>query len=686
MDRLRLAWDSLGQSLGIVAWSSGRTVALLLWAGLGLLTVSLLILMRTRWGQDKPIAKCIVLSVLAHFIFAGYAYSTKLVVDVPAPDRDGPGSIRLSSVHNTDHPDHAEPAEREVQPWEEPVEDQQRPDETLPPERLPIPQETPVERTPTELADSGPQLPSADMPSESPERPTPPVAAVAAPARSEAPAEATPIDTPVERRRDDTAPAVPNGPELARLAPPTTPTDVAVDRPRASENLEELATRVQRLTERPFDSDNATARLSPIEDFQATDPTDSQPGRGARPWETPPRIARATIASPADLSTLITQAVESPPRRIGDGKEMPLAYRLRLLERSQVAATAGGNDRTEAAVQAALAWLASAQSADGRWDVRAHEGGIETLVGGQDRRGSGADADTGITGLALLAFLANGQTHLEGQYRETVQRGLEFLLRSQASDGNLGGDARLFALMYCHGMGSLALSEAFALSGDERLKTAVERAVRYTIRAQDPSGGGWRYQPGDQGDMSQFGWQVMALKSAELAGIPIPDKTRAAMHRFLQSCTRGEHRGLASYRPGERSTVPMTAEALAARFFLDFDHGPETVREASAFIVRELPGDEKPNLYCWYYATLALYQAQGELWRQWNEALQTQLLRRQRDDGRLAGSWDPTTVWGGYGGRVYSTAMATLCLEVYYRYLPLYQRTTAAEGTLRARR
>jgi hypothetical protein len=85
-----------------------------------------------------------------------------------------------------------------------------------------------------------------------------------------------------------------------------------------------------------------------------------------------------------------------------------------------------------------------------------------------------------------------------------------------------------------------------------------------------------------------------------------------------------------------------------------------------------------PNLYYWYYGSLALFQLQDEAWRPWNAALQTELLSLQRKEGELAGSWDPNTVWGGYGGRVYSTAMAALCLEVYYRYLPLYGRPALA--------
>jgi hypothetical protein len=97
----------------------------------------------------------------------------------------------------------------------------------------------------------------------------------------------------------------------------------------------------------------------------------------------------------------------------------------------------------------------------------------------------------------------------------------------------------------------------------------------------------------------------------------------------------------------------------------------------------EVPGEGEANFYYWYYATLGLYQTQSEAWDQWNAALQRELLARQRNSGKLAGSWDTNTVWGGYGGRVYTTALATLCLEVYYRFMPLYVEAAATARTLR---
>ena len=92
-----------------------------------------------------------------------------------------------------------------------------------------------------------------------------------------------------------------------------------------------------------------------------------------------------------------------------------------------------------------------------------------------------------------------------------------------------------------------------------------------------------------------------------------------------------------------------------------------------------MPGSGPTDFYYYYYATLAVYQRQGSDWDRWNKALQRELLRDQRRDGAAAGSWDPDAMWGSYGGRVYSTALGALCLEVYYRYLPLYDNDFPVE-------
>lgn len=365
----------------------------------------------------------------------------------------------------------------------------------------------------------------------------------------------------------------------------------------------------------------------------------------------------------------------------------PESYRLRTAaNRMAIVQENGGDEDTEAAVQAALKWLADNQTGDGRWDARRHD-----LRSDQREGETMGTIDTGITALAVLAFLANGETHLEGDHRETVQKGLEFLLRMQAEDGNLAGHAGLPARTYCHGMAALALCEAFAMTGDQRLKPAVERATRYTLRAQH-SGGGWRYTPASQGDMSQFGWQIMALKSAELGGVPFPVENRRRSEMFIRSVSSGRFGGLASYQAQHRPSRVMTAESRVCQSLLQLKTDERAGQEAAQFILEECPGEGDRNVYYWYYGTLALFHQHGSgeprhsrEWEEWNGRLKTELCRTQRFDGRFAGSWDPDRTWGTYGGRVFQTSLSCLCLEVYYRYLPMYDESRAWHAAQRER-
>jgi hypothetical protein len=276
-----------------------------------------------------------------------------------------------------------------------------------------------------------------------------------------------------------------------------------------------------------------------------------------------------------------------------------------------------------------------------------------------------------------LAFLGAGHSHREGPYSTEVARGLDYLRRAQKSNGNLCGDAELFAQTYCHSMASFAVGEAYALTKDKRLDPIVRAATAYSLAIQHPTDGGWRYRPGDTGDTSQLGWQVMSLKSAELAGLKAPEVTWTRVDRFLRRVSRGQAGGLAVYRPeGAVPSRPMTAEALYCRQLVsgraDGGLSPGGLNEALSSILKGPPSLGEVNLYYWYYATLALHRAQNvspqaaESWRQWNEALTATLLASQNQDG----SWPETCIWGGYGGRVYTTALAAMCLEVYYRYAP----------------
>jgi hypothetical protein len=361
---------------------------------------------------------------------------------------------------------------------------------------------------------------------------------------------------------------------------------------------------------------------------------------------------------------------------------VPPVYADRVAGRRAAAAAArGGSLETERAVQAALAWLAAAQSSDGRWNAARHGGGVERSVQGHHRHGAGAKSDHGVTGLALLAFLGAGNTHQDGGYSETVARGLRFLVERQRADGSLAGDAEFFAALYCHGMAAIALAECCAMTGDASLRPPLEKAVRYTLSMQSPATGGWRYAAGDKGDTSQLGWQVMLLTSARQAGLTGLESAEARARTFLQSVSSGRSGGLAAYRPGERPSVAMTAEALVCRLFLGMPADHPCVGEAVDLLARSPPQPRSPNAYAWYYATLASFHVGGPQWEAWNLQLQAALLPLQRrESSGLDGSWDPDPVWGGHGGRVYSTAMAAMTLEVYYRHLPMHRQTMPIAG------
>jgi hypothetical protein len=235
-------------------------------------------------------------------------------------------------------------------------------------------------------------------------------------------------------------------------------------------------------------------------------------------------------------------------------------------------------------------------------------------------------------------------------------------------------------------MASLALCEAYALTGDVQLRKPVELAVGFLSRSRARDGLSWRYLPGaDRGDTSILGWVVMALKSAKVSGIPISASIQSGTLGWLGKVASGPERGLASYQPGQPATPTMTAEAWVCRQFLGVGGPGPMSDEAASYLLENGPGKKgrgSYNLYYWYYGTLAMYQQGGEAWTRWNDRVRDQIVRRQQLEGHRAGSWDPDdSDYGARGGRIYCTALATLTLEVYYRFLRLYEEPSSTPAT-----
>ena len=438
-------------------------------------------------------------------------------------------------------------------------------------------------------------------------------------------------------------------------------------------------------------------------------------GAGSLPL---PRVSAGVSASGALSSAesmLERDMRQQPSLRAGPEK----VYELRGPGRRRAAALEfGGTAESEGAVERSLRWLASVQSADGRWDASDFGSGlVEKDENGTNREFAGREADTGVTGLVILCYLGAGYTHEQGPYAAVVNRALDWLLRQQGRDGNLFGRSELFAQMYCHAIATYAIGEAcgllrptrpeFVVGADgpepvlsegvvgverrvteERLRRGLALAVRFILARQDSMSGGWRYQPGQAGDVSMLGWQLMALKSAELAGIPIAGEVRSRIEEFLTRAAQGDSGGLFGYLPpgaegdaGARRVSPaMTAEALFSRQMLGIRKDAAGVLEAVSYLGRNGPALADKNFYYWYYGSLAMYQQGGREWDLWNERVRELLIAEQVVNGPYAGTWDATDIWGRYGGRLYATTFATLTLEVYYRFLPLHREGLLMEG------
>jgi hypothetical protein len=350
----------------------------------------------------------------------------------------------------------------------------------------------------------------------------------------------------------------------------------------------------------------------------------------------------------------------------------------------------GGSDKTEAAVAAGLAYLADHQKGEGFWGDPS------------DFHSKYRHVSVGKTGLAMLAFLGASHTHQSNsEYSRVVARAVAFLRAVQDErTGHFGNSSA-----YSHAIATYALAECHALTGDKALRPTLERATAWILAQQDRRRdprlfGGWGYYYPDGSDFQNGGradtwprasvtaWQVMALESARLGGLEVPDRAFADARVFLKNAwdvERGAYRY--SHDPdrlgGSYAVLPgSTPASLFALSLLGEDVAARDYRAARRFVMDRVPdgyryiGDDAfvhqavGNLYFYYYGTLAMFRVGGRQWEAWNTGLKQTLLPAQNADG----SWEPLSVYArDYAGdddddRVYTTAMCVLTLEIYYRY------------------
>lgn len=342
---------------------------------------------------------------------------------------------------------------------------------------------------------------------------------------------------------------------------------------------------------------------------------------------------KEALAAYARAAAVFEAAIAPAPPQVALGAAAGAAFRGR----------AAGRD--EGPVERALRWLAAHQDADtGGWDAD----GFMKHDPKEDRcDGKGApEADVLVTGLAALAFLGAGHTDRGGPYGGNVLGALAFLLAAQKDDGTFGtGSLRADAVA------TVALSEAYVLTRDPRLKAPVERGVAALVRQQ---AGGW------QDDAALTAWCASAIASARGAGLEAPERALADALAWIEAAT-----DRATGRVGKEG---KTERATAAAVFLRRLCG-RPAHAGTALCAGKPPvwsaDDGTIDMEYWRFGTLALYHAGGADWRAWSGAMKAAIVDRQQAAGSRAGSWDPV---GVEGGRVEATALLAMSLEAYYRY------------------
>ncbi len=386
-------------------------------------------------------------------------------------------------------------------------------------------------------------------------------------------------------------------------------------------------------------------------------------------------------------------------RLLFDPLHEPIAAVRQDPQRKKWIGAYGGTAESEAAVRRGLDWLARHQASDGHWgpdalrarpEGRCKPGDVCSEGGGEHR--------AALTGLAVLAFQAGGHYDFNGnEYSGCVRQALAWLLEHQRPDGaffdpehNQG-----FCNMYEHGIAAFALADAceMAVSAgrvpEDRYCQAAQKAVQFIQYAQH-NDGGWRYseEHAPPSDVSVSGWQVLAMNAAREAKIAaIGDDCQARMLTFFNRC-EDRASGRTFYQPHYNlpSDAPTAIGMLVHQFLLHQPDAPLVAAGAnylageaeSSFgrgrwkrANRRRPASAPGDYYTFYNGTLAMFQAGGGAWKRWNDVIRDMVIERQCDanEGCRRGSWDPMdNNWDHQGGRVYSTALAVLTLEVYYRY------------------
>ena len=347
--------------------------------------------------------------------------------------------------------------------------------------------------------------------------------------------------------------------------------------------------------------------------------------------------------------------------------------------RKKMLTDGGGTADTERAVAGAVNWLARHQNPDGSWGCKTFAKQCKDPTCSVDLAAEAAEYQMAATAFGLLPYFAAGQTHeTPGPYKVVIGRGLTWMMKTQdPKTGRLGSGS-----MYEHGLATIAMCEAYGLSKDRRLQPHAQAAIAFIEDAQNDTSGGWHYSanPPTAGDTSVVGWQLMALKSGEMAGLRVNPQTLVKDKGYLKTVAKGKSGGQFSYMAESGPTHTMSAVGLLCNQYGGMKRTDPAMVEGQAYVMANLPSAEG-NPYFLYYATQVMHNLPGPEWDTWNRHARRFLIKTQIREGCATGSWSPQGK-PHVMGPVMMTSICALTLEVYYRYLPLYQiedKKTAAK-------
>ncbi|MCH2206880.1 MAG: hypothetical protein MK132_13560 [Lentisphaerales bacterium] len=316
----------------------------------------------------------------------------------------------------------------------------------------------------------------------------------------------------------------------------------------------------------------------------------------------------------------------------------------------------GGSKIGQQKLFKALYWLKKVQNPNGSW---------------------GNVKQSAFTGLALLTFLAHGETPSSKDFGVTVRKAMEWLADDdhQAIVGN----------GYANAIKAYALAEAYAMTGVSILEVAMNQNIRKIIDGQQDEGCfNYGFRKDGRADLSLAGWNYQALKAAYGAGCEEEGlyeainkgiswlKARAAKSDYGKGFPYAEKGGT----PAGNGKHTMRAVGVLCLQLFGEGKTPEMADEIQAIIDEDytkLSWQQPPaeSLYGWYYATQCMFQEGGKPWKAWNRKFQKILGDNQNPEG----FWEYPGKYHEARGditteRVYATTLCALMLTVYYRYLP----------------